>query len=519
MDVILQQHSSLVRRLRQGDPNVTVHEIEAYLDRILDFLKTVPYRPTQTDGLSLLTVVCDDLASQKTLHLFNHPIIINHSIFVYIGRTLEMLLTKCNHLQSLSLKKHDEDALYSISYLIAQLCLHRNEHIPLFYGRFLDRIFPVTEKPNGRDDTFQFSPREGETFLTDKPNLKTARLHPSAPKARPVTPIMINFEIMPEPKQRQPSKPVTLRKDPLVKPQPKTSELERDLPVKTYQSIFLTKSFFEKLRCGIEDLSQNEYSPYHIKYKVIDRLVRLCSKMNLVDFIYESIIKCLCSKFYSQTFTTIESTQMCLTPKQLFFVYSCSRFIIRHELNQPDRLPKLLCPSMIAATKLIIDHALPDHDDRGLARQTLSFHLELLNHLSSTTVGRRHFLQSSISNQMIRILNTEQLLTLACKTEVFFDANVRVIVHTLLLLCNLAYEKTIFTLLKGMNLKYTKVLDEAKDSAIQFAYNALESILSEDTIDEANEPQKLKQDYLKSLIDNLPEAKRITIIDYGRTYE
>ncbi|CAF1587535.1 unnamed protein product, partial [Adineta ricciae] len=37
--------------------------------------------------------------------------------------------------------------------------------------------------------------------------------------------------------------------------------------------------------------------------------------------------------------------------------------------------------------------------------------------------------------------------------------------------------------------------------------------------DEANEPQKLKQDYLKSLIDNLPEAKRITIIDYGRTYE
>lgn len=119
---------------------------------------------------------------------------------------------------------------------------------------------------------------------------------------------------------------------------------------------------------------------------------------------------------------------------------------------------------------------------------------------------------------MIRILNTEQLLTLACETEVFFHANVRVIVYTLLLLCNLAYEKTIFMLLKGMNLKYTNVLDNAKDSAIQFAYNALSTILSEDTIDEENEPQKLKQDYLKSLIDNLPEAKHVTI-DYGQTYE
>ncbi|CAF1319662.1 unnamed protein product [Adineta steineri] len=431
-----------------------------------------------------------------------------------------MLLTKSNHSQTIPMKKHDEDAFYSISYLITQLCLYKNQYIPVFYGRFSDVIFPVTEKPNRRDETIE---KPKEKFLTEKANFKTARLHPTAPKSRPNESHILNFEIIPSPKQYHQNQLITFAKESISKPCLKTRIPSKDLPMKTtYRKVFLTKSFFKKLQYGIENLSQNEYSSYDIKYKVIHRLVRLCSKMNLIESISESIRKCLCSNLYSQIFTTIESTQIRFAPKQLFFIYECSQFIIRHDFTEQDKFIIILCPIMISKTKLIIEQVLnsdnsPSHDDKGLARQALSYHLELLNYLSLTSIGRQEFLQSSISKIAIDILNTETLLTIACNNEEFFHANIRIILYTLLLLCNLAYEKTIFKLLKNSNLKYIKTLNEAKGSAIQFASNALSMILNEENIDEEYEPKKLKQAYFKHIQDNPPEPKHVNITD-GETY-
>jgi hypothetical protein len=360
MDVLLQQHSLLIRRLRRKDSGVTVEDIEQFLDRLFLFLKTISYRPNKTDGLDILTIVCDDLASIKTIQLFNHPILINHPVFVHIGQTLEMLLTKSNHSQSISMKKHEEDAFYSISYLVTQLCLHRNQYIELFYGQISDKIFPVTDKPNIRDNTIDNSPRKAKD-LTEKPNLKIVRLHPSAPKSRPIEQSKVRLETIPRLKKYPNRSMVFVKESKTTESTFRAQSSSRDLPVKTYQDVFLTSTFFDKLRRGIDDLSQNEYPPYHIKYKVIDRLVRLCSKMNVVDLLCDSIVKCLCSNLYYQVYAMIEPEQVRLTPKQLFFIYRCPQFIIRHEFRQPERISKLLCPVMVSKTKLIIDQVLLDN--------------------------------------------------------------------------------------------------------------------------------------------------------------
>ncbi|CAF0897822.1 unnamed protein product [Adineta steineri] len=513
MDFRLQKHLPL-----------TLEDLKEYLDRLHQFLKTITYRSKKSDGLDQLTIACDELAYLHTSQLINHPTIINHPVFILIGQTLEMLLTKSNHSQSMPMKKHEEDAFYSISYLITQLCLYHNEYIAVFYGRFLDEIPPVTSKPNIRDETIHYSTGKIKD-ITEKPNLKTARLYPSAPEARPMEKNSMNLEMIPRPKKHPNQLTVVVKKPPPPPTTTATKSSLENLPIKTYQDIFLTSIFFDKLRCAIEDLSETDYPPYHVKYKVIDRLVRLCSKINSVDPICDSIVKCLCSNMYYQMFATIELGQIRLTPKQLFFIYRCPQLIIRHEFISQEVIPKLLCPVMIAKTKFIMDQVFLDNDsndqnDRGLVLQGLCSHLELLNHLSLTSSGRRYFLKSSISDEMIRILHNHSLMTKACNNKEFFDVNVRIIAYALMLLCNLAYEKTFLLLLKRTNFrKIFEKLNLAKESSIKFANDALSNILSENDIDEGNEPMKLHQDYLEYLQDNVYEPQ-LRVSQYAaRTYQ
>jgi hypothetical protein len=144
----------------------------------------------------------------------------------------------------------------------------------------------------------------------------------------------------------------------------------------------------------------------------------------------------------------------------------------------------------------------------------------LINHLSLTSLGRRYFLQSSISNQIIRILQTQSLINNACDNEEFFDVNVRIIASALIVLCNLAYEKTFLLLLKRTDFQsiYNK-LNQAKEASIKFAYIALSTILSESDIDEAQEPMALKQEYQEFLQNNIFEPKQILASSGIRVYK
>ncbi|CAF1544300.1 unnamed protein product, partial [Adineta steineri] len=218
---------------------------------------------------------------------------------------------------------------------------------------------PVTSKPNIRDETIHYSTGKIKD-ITEKPNLKTARLYPSAPKARPMEKNSMNLEMILRPKKYPNQLTVVVKKPPPPTTTATKSSFE-NLPIKTYQDIFLTSTFFDKLRRAIEDLSETGYPSYHVKYKVIDRLVRLCSKINSVDPICDSIVKCLCSNMYYQMFATIELGQIRLTPKQLFFIYRCPQLIIRHEFISQEIIPKLLCPVMIAKTKFIMDQVFLDN--------------------------------------------------------------------------------------------------------------------------------------------------------------
>lgn len=349
-------HSNLMRCLRREYGTEIVTEIKLFFDKVVSELKDLVYTNEKPNGLDILTTLCDDLVSIHILHFFNHPILINHPIFTYIGRTLEMLLIKCNHSKSIPMTKSEENCFYSISYLIAQLCLYYNAPIDSFYGSISNEIPPVTDKITQRDETINASSRRSN-LIAEKPNLKVISLSPSAPKSRPIEETQYDVTTIAKLKKfpiRIDSSAIEKTSQP-VTPLPKST----DLPSRTYREIFLTESFLNKLVRAINDLSENEYPPYHVKYKVIDRLVRVCSKLNITDVLFNPIVKCLRSKFYQQTIMAIETEQMTLTPQQLFFICECPQFIMQHEFQHQEQIPHLLCQTMINITKLIIDKILP----------------------------------------------------------------------------------------------------------------------------------------------------------------
>ncbi|CAF3812609.1 unnamed protein product [Rotaria sp. Silwood1] len=353
MDLVQIQYPSVIRQYRREFTRLTVSELVLFFDNVVSYMKNLVYTNERNDTLDILTLISDDFASFYTLQLFDHPAIINHSIFIYIGRTLEMLLTKANHSHSIPMKKYEEGCLYSISYFVAQLCLYRNEAIKSFYGLFSDLIPSVTDKINEREETINETSGRSNT-IAEKPNLKVIGLPPSASKTRPIEENEYDITKIPHRKafSQQLIPPPTIElAEPEVLPIVRTN-----FPPKTYQEVFFTKSLLTKLIRAIDDLSQNEYSPYHVKYKVVDRLVRVCSTLNLVDKLLDPIVKCLRSKFYRQVFTILEPEQLRFSPRQLFFIYRCTQFIIQHEFQQQEQILHSLCQSMIDATKSIVEN-------------------------------------------------------------------------------------------------------------------------------------------------------------------
>ncbi|CAF4969280.1 unnamed protein product [Rotaria sp. Silwood1] len=355
MNSLLIQYSLLIYRLRREHLLATVTDIKLFFDNVVSYIKDFTYTSETNDSLDILTLISDNLATINTLRLFNHPVLINHPIFIYIGRTLEMLLIKSNYIKSIPMKKYEEDCFYSISYFVTQICLYENEITQSFYGSISDEIIPVTDKINIRDGTINDDSRRSNV-ITDKPNLKVIGLLPNAPKSRPSEDELCTITKVIHRKHFS-NQFIAPTVEKIIESPVPSIPLE-DLPLKQYRDIFLTEAFLNKFVRAIDDLSENEYSPYHVKYKVIDRLVRLCSKLNIDNPLFNSIVKCLCSKFYRQIFTTIQSEQFRFSPKQLFFIYRCSQFIIQHKFQEQEQVPHLLCENMINVTKPIIEQIL-----------------------------------------------------------------------------------------------------------------------------------------------------------------
>jgi hypothetical protein len=244
--------------------------------------------------------------------------------------------------------KQEETCLDSISYLIVQLCLFQNESVEFFYGNVPKKIL----KANVRDPTLHFDSEETSEPLV-KPNMKTARLPPSAPPARPIELRKWNITNIPHIKRFIYNFVATF--DEMVSAYPMTQPQEDNLPQRKYRDLFLTQSFFNSLIHAIEDISQNEYSLGHIKYKIADRFVRLCSQLEIVDILLNPILKCLQSKNYRHVLESVQDDQLQPYPKQLFFLHECPQFIIQHNFLQQEQVVNSLCKKFIVMTKTVFD--------------------------------------------------------------------------------------------------------------------------------------------------------------------
>ncbi|CAF5202788.1 unnamed protein product, partial [Rotaria magnacalcarata] len=87
-----------------------------------------------------------------------------------------------------------------------------------------------------------------------------------------------------------------------------------------------------------------------------------------------------------------------------------------------------------------------------------------------------------------------------------------------MLLYNLAYEKEVFQLLNQkdvenifLNFKFAQddTIQFAQDDAVQFAFTALSSIFKEETINENNKPDQLKNIYVQFLESTAAKSKQI----------
>jgi len=352
MDILLIRYASIFRRLRQYRRIFRIEEIQQIFDDTVSYLNHIPFDKRNTDGMHILAIISHELAGFNVFRLFDYLILRNHSIFIYMARTFEMLLTKSTHSQRLTMTQQENDCFDALSYLITQLCLYQNKPIELFYGKISSEIFLVTEKPNPRDENIE-KLRKDSDDLMEKPNLKTARLLPRAPTARPIDQTEIHITKISRLK-KFPLRYLTVLDETFIDiPPPKFSRNE--LPTKSFEEIFLTKIFFEQFRRAIEDLSCNEYSSYNVKYKVLNRLVRLCSQLSIVDSLVNPIMKCLTSKNYHDVFQTIEFNRFQFTPKQLFFIYECPQFLIQHDLLQQETIINSFCGPVIKTAKLIFD--------------------------------------------------------------------------------------------------------------------------------------------------------------------
>ncbi|UJR11255.1 hypothetical protein I4U23_015437 [Adineta vaga] len=518
MENLSLRYGIIVRRLRQKRRMFRIEDMKHLFDDIISYLDKASSQKKKNDGLSFLTTFCDDLATLKMRKLFDHLILRNHPIFDYISQTLELLLIKSNHSRTVTMTKQEEDCFNSISYLVTQLCLYQNESGGLIYGDVPTEVVPVTEKVNTKVVNLHENNRMIKQ-LTEKLNVKTARLPPNAPKARPTEQKKMTITELPKSRKFR-YQTISTSNDTNVNLSLSENDETRIISVQ-YHVIFLTDSFLQTLVHALDDLSRNEYPSYHVKYKVINRLVLLCSKLNIVDMLLNSVVKCLSSKYYRQVFETMEPDQIRLTPKQIFFTEICPQYIVRHKFLQDNQVAALLSKSLIAASKSIFDKYTATrgveptwdmYDSALLEAYLSSSHCYFLYNLSLTPSFRKLTMQSSIVTQLLIILR-QNLTIKTSYTEYLFDPNVRIVGFSMMILMNLAYEQNIFNMLKKDDLAdiCSQMVSE-KDYTIHFASKMLMEILTQEVISKKHEPGKLKKAFKKFINEMIFESKEKTTV-------
>ncbi|CAF0993164.1 unnamed protein product [Didymodactylos carnosus] len=439
MDLLLNRCSFVFRQLRKEQTPIRAVNIKEIFNEIVSFLNTID---NQSNGLNVIAIVCNELASVNTLKIFDDPVIIKHPLIIIIGRTFEMLLTKWNYEKQINMEEVDQNCLYETSYLIAYLCLYRNGKRIGFYTNEINEI--------------------------------------------------------------------------------------------SYQKIFLTTSFFDKVARLIKDLSNNEYEPYSVKYKVADRLVRLCRKLNEsdvnLDSVIDATIECLSSRHYLTVFQNIDLKQPTFNPKQSFFIRECSDFIIKYTFKQQHKVSYNLSKIMLEYNKLIFKKHLPvtlegevlgncdrncvtNREPKGARMNAIGCHIKLLNYFALLPSIRNDFIPTAeatnhIIDKILDILSTNSLIESIMNNQQAFHVDVSVISYSITLLYNLVFHRQLFSILKANKrlLDICLRLQMVKDRSIHFVAQTLSKILVDQTnIDDIKQPRRIAKAYLYYIENTVDE--------------
>jgi len=165
----------------------------------------------------------------------------------------------------------------------------------------------------------------------------------------------------------------------------------------SYEKIFFTKLFIKKfVRILEDDIAVNDYELYHIKYKVIDRLLRVFMKLSDIDhtLILDPVITCVQSKIYIEIYKTIDLRLPLLSPKQILFIYQCPKFIRLCSYKQQEEISQKLSRSMIQFSSDIFQKQLPIISRGDAKIQAVAWYVELLNHFALTPKTRVFFIES-----------------------------------------------------------------------------------------------------------------------------
>ena len=173
----------------------------------------------------------------------------------------------------------------------------------------------------------------------------------------------------------------------------------------SYGQIFFTEKFIEKYVELLKHIcnSKAKSNDYDVKYKVIARLLHIFTKLDDINhvLILEGIIRCIQSEIYGQLYEQPDINQSILTPKQLFFMYECPKYICLRHHKHNDGTAVSICRSMISEFR-------PDRFQKYLFEQESDYHtakarviatyIELLNHFALIPSMRNLFVESKLKS-------------------------------------------------------------------------------------------------------------------------
>ncbi|CAF1392857.1 unnamed protein product [Didymodactylos carnosus] len=293
-----------------------------------------------------------------------------------------------------------------------------------------------------------------------------------------------------------------------------------DTNVVVFKTLLLNESFIESIKLCVDDITANgKQSDDHI-LSVLDTMIWVLGKLmndrkevqddpTLLTLL-DSIVKCICSARYLDTFKQLCPEDSEVTVTTQFLLVTCPHYVIYY--YDGERMEEIV--SLMRQTKF--DHYLEIFGQfmqsiekwNSSLIKAMSYATGILQYISAGEVQRQKYLDLHLKlmDYIIVILkspNINELLKGYVTTALS-----RLIYTAIVYLFGLSIDPTFLTIIKENELAQTFLtLTEANDDMIQVnTYRLLAMILDENEIKTLANPAKITRvfrDYIEMFIDNM----------------